>query len=81
MAALIRLIGYQPDDVYITTGPLYHSGPGGFAGIAHALGNTVVVQRKFDAEDWLRLVDTHRVSSTFSAPALIRMVCSLHASR
>ena len=56
-AGLIGLIGYQPDDVYLTTGPLYHSGPGGFAAMAHALGNTVVVQHKFDPEDWLRLVD------------------------
>ena len=71
------LIGYTPDDVYITTGPLYHSGPGGFMGIAQVLGQSVVVQRKFDPEDWLRLVDTYRVSSTFSAPTPIRMVCSL----
>jgi fatty-acyl-CoA synthase/long-chain acyl-CoA synthetase len=74
---LIALIGYQADDVYLTTGPLYHSGPGGFAGIAHALGNTVVVQRKFDPEDWLRLVDTHQVTTTFSAPTPIRMICTL----
>jgi len=80
IAALLQLIGYTPDDVYLTTGPLYHSGPGGFAGIAHALGNTVVVQRKFDPHDWLRLVETHRVSTTFSAPTPIRMVCSLPAS-
>ncbi len=45
-AAMLRLIGYLPDDVYLTTGPLYHSGPGGFMAIAHALGNTVVVQKK-----------------------------------
>jgi fatty-acyl-CoA synthase/long-chain acyl-CoA synthetase len=77
LGALIALIGYQPDDVYLTTGPLYHSGPSGFGGIAQALGNTVVVQRKFDAEDWLRLVHTHRVSTTFSAPTPIRMVCAL----
>ena len=57
---LLALIGYVPDDVYLTTGPLYHSGPGGFMQIAHALGNTVVLQRKFDAEDWLRLVETYR---------------------
>jgi acyl-CoA synthetase (AMP-forming)/AMP-acid ligase II len=74
---LIGLIGYTPDDIYLTSGPLYHSGPGGFMGVAFALGQTIVVQRKFDPEDWLRLVDTYRVSSTFSAPALIRMVCSL----
>ncbi|HET9692083.1 MAG TPA: AMP-binding protein [Acidimicrobiales bacterium] len=74
---LIGLIGYQPDDVYITTGPLYHSGPGGFAGIAHSLGNTVVVQHHFDPEDWLRLVETHRVTTSFTAPTPVRMICTL----
>ncbi len=78
-AGLISLIGYRPDDVYLTTGPLYHSGPGGFAGIAHALGNTVVVQHKFDPEDWLRVVQTYRVTTTFTAPTPIRMICSLPA--
>src|SRR4051812_11291878 len=76
-AALLQLIGYTPDDVYLTTGPLYHSGPGGFAGIAHLMGQTVVVQHKFDPEDWLRLVDTYKVTSTFSAPTPIRMICTL----
>jgi fatty-acyl-CoA synthase/long-chain acyl-CoA synthetase len=28
-------------------------------GVAMALGQTVVLQRKFDPEDWLRLVDTY----------------------
>jgi len=76
-AALIAHIGYVPDDVYIPTGPLYHSGPGGFMGIAQALGQTVVLQRKFNPEDWLRLVQKYRVTSTFSAPTPIRMICNL----
>ena len=45
---MMQLIGYTPDDVYLTTGPLYHSGPGGFMAIGQTLGQTVVVQRKFD---------------------------------
>jgi fatty-acyl-CoA synthase/long-chain acyl-CoA synthetase len=49
-------------------------------GIAFALGNTVVLQRRFDPEDWLRLVDAHRVTTTFSAPTPIRMVCGLPAA-
>ena len=77
--ALMALIGYVPDDVYIPTGPLYHSGPLGFMGIGQALGQTVVLQRKFDPEDWLRLVSTYRVTSTFSAPTPIRMICNLPA--
>ena len=78
-AALIAHIGYTPDDVYVPTGPLYHSGPGGFMGVAQALGQTVVLQRKFNAEDWLRIVDKHKVTSTFSAPTPIRMICALPA--
>jgi acyl-CoA synthetase (AMP-forming)/AMP-acid ligase II len=77
LGALLNLFGYRPDDTYITSGPLYHSGPSAFMGAGLLYGQTVVVQRKFDAEDWLRLVDKYQASSTFSAPALIRMVCAL----
>ncbi|MEP6660003.1 MAG: AMP-binding protein [Acidimicrobiales bacterium] len=77
--AMLALIGYSADDIYISTGPLYHSGPGGFMGIALILGQTVVLQRKFDATDWLRLVEKYKVTTTFSAPTPIRMICSLPA--
>jgi fatty-acyl-CoA synthase/long-chain acyl-CoA synthetase len=79
LGALLQHIGYLPSDVYITTGPLYHSGPGGFMGIALAMGQTIVLQHKFDPEDWLRLVDTYRATSTFAAPTPIRMICNLPA--
>jgi acyl-CoA synthetase (AMP-forming)/AMP-acid ligase II len=77
--ALIGFIGYRPDDVYLTSGPLYHSGPAAFMGFGLLFGQTIILQRKFDPEDWLRLVDTYKVTSTFSAPALIRLVCALPA--
>ncbi len=75
--ALLDLMGWRLDDVYLTTGPLYHSGPGGFAIRAHLLGATIVTQHAFDAEDWLRLLDAHRVTTTFSAPTPIRRICAL----
>jgi acyl-CoA synthetase (AMP-forming)/AMP-acid ligase II len=74
---LVMRIGYQPDDIYIPTGPLYHSGPLGFMGIGLALGQTIIIQRKFEAVDWLRLVDAYKVTSTFSAPTPIRLICNL----
>ena len=77
LAALLNLFGYRPDDIYITSGPLYHSGPSAFMSAALLYGQTIIVQRKFDAEDWLRLVDKYQASSTFSAPALVRMICAL----
>ena len=77
LGALLNLFGLRPGDVYITSGPLYHSGPSAFLGAALLFGQTMVVQRKFDAEDWLRLVDTYQVSFTFAAPVVMRMVCAL----
>jgi acyl-CoA synthetase (AMP-forming)/AMP-acid ligase II len=77
LGALLNLFGYRPDDIYITSGPLYHSGPSAFMGAGLLYGQTIIVQRKFDAEDWLRLVDKYQASSTFSAPALVRMICAL----
>src|SRR5215472_12064926 len=77
LGALLNLFGYRPDDIYITSGPLYHSGPSAFMSAGLLYGQTIIVQRKFDAQDWLRLVDKYKASSTFSAPALIRMICAL----
>jgi fatty-acyl-CoA synthase/long-chain acyl-CoA synthetase len=74
---LLELVGHRPDDIYLTTGPLYHSGPLGYLGINHRIGATAILQRRFDPEDWLRLVAKYRVSTTFSAPAPIRLVCAL----
>jgi fatty-acyl-CoA synthase/long-chain acyl-CoA synthetase len=76
---VLDLIGYGPGDVYLTTGPLYHSGPGDMATLSTMLGNTIVIQRRFDAEDWLHLVDTYHVSSIYAAPTPIRRVCRLPA--
>ena len=77
LGALLNLFGYRPDDIYLTCGPLYHSGPSAFLSAALLFGQTVIVQRKFDAEDWLRLVDRYQVTSTFAAPAPVRMICAL----
>ena len=65
------------DEVHLTTGPLYHSGPNAFALLAMMLGGTVVVMRKFDAHEWVRLVREHRVTSTFSAPTQLKRIVSL----
>jgi fatty-acyl-CoA synthase/long-chain acyl-CoA synthetase len=76
-AALWNEIGYVADDVYITTGPLYHSGPGGFLATSLRQGHTCVLQHKFDEEDWLRLVEKYGVTTTFAAPTPIRRICQL----
>jgi acyl-CoA synthetase (AMP-forming)/AMP-acid ligase II len=66
-----------PDDVHLVAGPLYHSAPGGFATYAHALGQTVVVMPRFDAEDALRTIERHRCTTTFMAPTLLKRLVDL----
>ena len=77
--ALANLLGASNNDIYLTTGPLYHSGPGGFMTTALAYGQTIVTQHKFDPEDWLRLLEKYKATTTFSAPTPIRMICNLSA--
>jgi acyl-CoA synthetase (AMP-forming)/AMP-acid ligase II len=79
VGGLLSLFALRPDDIYLTSGPLYHSGPSAFMTAGQLFGQTIIVQRKFDAEDWLRLVDKYRASFSFSAPALVRMICALPA--
>ncbi|HUF83479.1 MAG TPA: AMP-binding protein, partial [Acidimicrobiia bacterium] len=76
--ALLGELGLLPgDDVHLTTGPLYHSGPLAFASLSHTLGNPIVLLRKFDAAAWLHLVEQHRVTNTFSAPTQLKRIVNL----
>jgi fatty-acyl-CoA synthase/long-chain acyl-CoA synthetase len=75
--AFIEQVGWVPSDVYLSTGPLYHSAPLGFMLLVQSLGGSVVIQRHFDPEEWLRLVEQHRVTTSFSAPTPIRRVVDL----
>ncbi|HEX3179384.1 MAG TPA: AMP-binding protein [Methylomirabilota bacterium] len=69
----------DPAHVHLVAGPLYHSAPGGFASYAHMVGATVVVMRKFDAEDALRHIARHRCTTTFMAPTLLKRIVDLPA--
>jgi long-chain acyl-CoA synthetase len=76
--ALLEELGLQfGEEVHLTTGPLYHSGPLAFASLAHTMASPVVVLRKFDPAAWLRLVAEHRVTNTFSAPTQLKRIVSL----
>jgi acyl-CoA synthetase (AMP-forming)/AMP-acid ligase II len=67
----------DPAHVHLVAGPLYHSAPGGFALYAHMVGSTVVVMRKFDAEDALDHIARHRCTTTFMAPTLLKRIVDL----
>jgi acyl-CoA synthetase (AMP-forming)/AMP-acid ligase II len=76
--ALLQELRLRPgEEVHITSGPLYHSGPLAWAVLTHTLGGSIVVLRHFDAERWIDLVRRHRVTNTFSAPTQLKRIVSL----
>jgi acyl-CoA synthetase (AMP-forming)/AMP-acid ligase II len=78
--ALLAELGLQfGNEVHITTGPLYHSGPLAFMSLAHTMGAPIVVLRRFDPIAWLAAVKLHAVTNTFSAPTQLKRIVSLPA--
>src|SRR5688500_9940986 len=77
VGAMIAELRLQPDDVHITTGPLYHSGPAAFSALTHVLGGTIVILERFDPEQWLALVDEHKVNTTFTAPTQLKRIVNV----
>ncbi len=76
--ALLAELGLQfGNEVHITTGPLYHSGPLAFASLNHTMGAPIVVLRRFDPVAWLAAVKLHAVTNTFSAPTQLKRIVSL----
>jgi acyl-CoA synthetase (AMP-forming)/AMP-acid ligase II len=63
-----------PPTVSMMSVPFFHVG--GVVGVLGNLyaGNTYVVQARFDAGEWLRLVQQHRVTSTFMVPTMMQRI-------
>ena len=64
----VDLWGFTRDDVHLLVGPAYHGAPWSYAVTHLALGATVVVMPRWDAREFLRLVEQHRVTNTFIVP-------------
>ena len=63
-----------PPTVSMMSVPFFHVGGAiGVLGNLYA-GNTYVVQDRFDAGEWLRLVQEHRVTSTFVVPTMLQRI-------
>jgi long-chain acyl-CoA synthetase len=64
------LFGASQDTVYLSPAPMYHSAPLRFTMAAQRLGATVVAQRHFDPEQFLALIERHRVTFTQVVPTM-----------
>ena len=64
----------KPPTISMMSVPLFHVGGAiGVLGNLYA-GNTYVVQTRFDAGEWLRIVQENRVTSTFMVPTMLQRI-------
>jgi long-chain acyl-CoA synthetase len=69
------LCGMSADSIYLSPAPLYHAAPLRFNMMAAALGGTSMIMESFDAEEFLRLIEHHRISQTQLVPTMfVRML-------
>jgi acyl-CoA synthetase (AMP-forming)/AMP-acid ligase II len=75
LGLLQLLFGMDDTKRYLSPAPFYHAAPLRFCLAAQALGCTVVAMEHFDAEDYLRLVDEHRITHSQVVPTMfVRML-------
>ena len=70
----------QGDDVQLVPGPLYHNGPFIFSFRGLFTGHHVVIMRRFDAEEALRLIERHRVGFVMMVPTMMQRIHRLDES-
>lgn len=67
-SGLAAMWGITAEDVWLACSPLYHAA-NAYSYSTLTEGGTVVVQERWDAREWMRLVERHRVTACFMVPA------------
>jgi long-chain acyl-CoA synthetase len=63
--------------VYLSPAPLYHSAPQASVALSLRLGATAIIMERFDAEQFLRLVERHRVTHSQVVPTMFSRMLKL----
>jgi len=67
--------GVNRDCVYLSPGPIYHAAPLRWCGAIQSLGGTVVMMKRFDAEQALAAIQDHHVTHAQFVPTMfVRML-------
>lgn len=71
----MRAFGIGTGGICAMTGPMYHSAPGAYASLAMALGNDIHLLPRFDPEELLQAIDSHKISHMHVVPTMfVRML-------
>jgi long-chain acyl-CoA synthetase len=71
MSEVTKLFGAWPGMRTIIAGPMYHSAPYAYAlAAARAYGGFLVLEDRFDPEEFLALIERHRITSMYMVPTM-----------
>lgn len=70
VAIATGIFGLGASDVYLSPAPIYHAAPLRWCGMVQALGGTVVLMRKFDAEATMKYIEKYRVTAAQMVPTM-----------
>src|ERR1700742_46062 len=65
-----HIYGLKPGVRTLLPGPLYHSAPNSFGLRSGRLGGALVLMPRFDAEEFLRLVEAEKIDTIFMVPTM-----------
>ena len=77
LANLLRVVPYHRDDVVFCPAPLFHSFGLATFTISTALGATMVLPEKFDAEGSLKMIEEYQATAASFVPVMIKRIVTL----
>jgi fatty-acyl-CoA synthase len=70
-----QVFGVTSESVYLSPAPIYHAAPLRWTGAVQAIGGTVIMMTRFDAERALAMIERYRVDSGQFVPTMfVRML-------
>ncbi|MFB8002759.1 AMP-binding protein [Nocardia sp. NPDC056000] len=77
--ATAQRMGLAPGVPMLVAGPLYHTSPNAIAVLGLRMGAKIVLMPRWDARDFLRLVDHHRIRQVKIVPTMVSRILSVPA--
>jgi long-chain acyl-CoA synthetase len=75
--ALGRLWRFREGLIYLSPAPLYHAAPHLGVNLTIRMGGTAIIMERFNAEQFLRLIETHEVTHTQLVPTMFSRMLKL----
>ncbi len=72
-----KFLGFAQQSISGIPGPLYHNGPFMWMFISLCMGCSIVLSRRFDAEQTLTQIEQHRITNLYQVPTMMQRIWSL----